>query len=314
KKNYADKYTIQISLDDLFTDPLLITSSINTNLFNSDVLNYDTTYYWRTKVHLDSEEGEWSEIYRFRTKLEKPILSEPSLSSNEIPINGVLKWNSIAINTQSRIQISLTSDFSNPIKDEKVNTQIFNYSNLLNDKKYYWRVKSERGQYVSDWSNVFDFNTPSTIDRPQLNSPSNKERNLDVANLSLKWIALNNVTSYRIQVAVSDEFQNPLIDKSDVDINKFDFSQLEHNRVYYWRVKGLRSGGTESEWSETWMFSTIIPTPMLEQPINLSENVELESNLSWVSIDGANKYNVELATDVQFISKINESSRTITTN
>lgn len=313
-KNYADEYTIEISLDEAFTSPQMISTTSATNLFNSNMLEYDTIYYWRTKVHVNSDEGDWSEIYNFRTKLEKPILNLPSSSSAEIPINGILKWKSTAINSQSRIQLSLNSDFNNLIYDELVNDESFNYNNLQNDKKYYWRVKSERGQYFSDWSNIFNFNTPSTIDRPQLNSPSNNERNLEIADIALQWLSLNNVTSYRIQIADKDDFINPIVDKSDVNINNFDFSQLEYNKLYFWRVKGLRTGGTESEWSETWTFSTILPTPKLELPLNQATNINLESNLNWESISGATKYNVEVSTDEQFINKILESSKTIENN
>lgn len=313
-KNYADKYTIQISIDEEFTNPQMINSSVPTNLYNSNILEYDTTYYWRTKVHLGAEEGDWSEIFSFRTELEKPVLNSPSLSSSEIPINGELEWNSIAINSQSRVQISLTSDFNSPVSDELVSGETFNYDNLQNDKKYYWRVKSERGQYVSDWSSIYDFNTPSTIDRPLLNFPSNNKKNLEIANLNLQWLALSNVTNYRIQIAEEDKFLSPIVDESDILVSNYDFSQLEHNKLYYWRVKGIRSNDNESEWSEIWVFSTILPTPNLELPINSAENVGLESNLSWESIDGANKYNVELATDEQFINKIIESSKTISTN
>lgn len=313
-KNYADKYTIQISLDNLFTNSQLITSSVKANLYNGIELLYDTTYFWRTKVHLNNEESEWSEIFSFRTELEKPKLISPTISSTEIPINGQLKWNKIAANSQGRVQISLTSDFASPIKDELVSNDIYSYSNLQNDKKYYWRVKSERGQYVSDWSDVFDFNTPSTIDRPQLNLPSNNKKNLEVTILNMKWMALSNITSYRIQIAENANFQNPLIDKSDLSTNNFDFSQLKYNKLYYWRVKGLRTGGNESEWSETWVFSTIIPTPILELPLNLATDIKLQSKLVWESINGATKYNVEFATDNQFTNKVTELSKTVTTN
>lgn len=314
KKIYADKYTIQLSLDNSFANPQLITSTVNSNIYNGIELLYDTTYYWRTKVHFSNDEGDWSDIFSFRTELENPVLISPSISSTEIPINGQLKWSKHSTNSQSRVQISLTSDFANPIKDELVSSDTYNYTNLQNDKKYYWRVKSERGQYISDWSSSFDFNTPSTIDRPQLNYPSNNKKNLEVASLNLKWIALSNVTSYRIQIALTNNFDNPIIDKSDISLNNFDFSQLEHNELYYWHVKGLRTGGNESEWSETWTFSTIIPTPILELPLNLSDDVNLASKLVWESINGATKYNVELATDDQFINKVIESSKSVSKN
>ena len=314
KKVYADKYTIQVSLDNSFTSSQLVTSSVNNNIYNGIELIHDTTYYWRTKVHLLNDESDWSDIFSFRTKLEKPSLISPNLSSIDIPTNGQLKWNKLTTNSQSRVQISLSSDFANPLKDELVNNDTYSYSNLQNDKKYYWHVKSERGQYESDWSNTFDFNTPSTIDRPQLNYPSNNMKNLEIASVNLKWIALSNVTNYRIQIALTNNFDNPIIDKSDVNINNFDFSQLEHNKLYYWHVKGLRTGGNESEWSETWVFSTILPTPILELPLNSSNDINPISKLVWESINEATKYNVELATDNQFINKIIQSSKTVNTN
>ena len=314
KKEYADKYTIQISLDNSFANSQIVNSSVISNLYNGSNLLFDTIYYWRIKVHISNNEGDWSEIFSFRTKLQKPELISPVSSSIDIPVNGKLQWNNIAINSQSKLQISQTSDFSNPIKDELVNSNTFDYSNLQNDKKYYWRVKSVRGLIESDWSNIFDFITPSTIDRPQLNYPSNNIKNLDVESLNFKWVALSNITNYRIQISNSDKFENVIIDKSDLDVNNFDFSQLEFNKIYYWRVKGIRSGGDESEWSEIWNFSTILPTPILLLPINLSDEVKLNSKLEWESISGANKYNVELANDDQFISKVLESTKSVVTN
>ncbi|MCB0702803.1 MAG: T9SS type A sorting domain-containing protein [Ignavibacteriae bacterium] len=313
-KDYADKYTIQISTDNLFSNPSLINTIENNNIHYEFGLLYDTTYYWRTKVHQGTDESEWSETFNFRTKLEKPELISPAIGSTEVPLLGKLEWNKLAINSQSRVQISLNSDFSTNLIDQLVPNNSFSYNNLQDDKKYYWRVKSQRGSFESDWSEVFNFNTPVTIDRPQLDSPPNNQKNIEASLLSLKWSKLDNITNYRIQVAEDNNFQSLIIDKSDLTSNNFDFSQLEFNKIYYWRVKGIRSGGNESEWSEVWLFSTILPTPILELPLNNSTDINLTSKLEWESIEGANKYNVQVASDNQFINKISELSKEVTTN
>lgn len=312
-ENYADNYNFQLDNKNTFDSPNLIFEDKIENKTNIKELLFDTTYYWRTNINVNSQKGEWSEIWSFRTKLKEPTLILPNNQSTDVPLEGNLNWSNSA-KSSYRIQISEDIVFNNLIKDELINSNDYNYSNLKNDKQYFWRVRAERGQYLSDWSEIFSFNTPSTIDRPQLTYPNNLQRNLKLITLNLKWLALQNVTSYNIQIATDNNFSNLLINESNIIPNNYNFTLTEYNQVYYWRIQAIRSKGNESEWSETWEFSTTLPIPTLIIPINNAVGIEKNSFIEWNSVEGANNYNIEVANDNQFLDKVNNLSTKIGDN
>lgn len=306
-ENYADNYNFQLDTKNTFDSPdLMEFNNIDNNIILDELL-YDTTYYWRTNINVDSQKGAWSEIWDFRIKLNKPNLISPKNQSIDIPINGDLTWTNSA-NSSYRVQVSEDINFNNLTKDELINSLSYIYNGLKNDKQYFWRVRAERGQYLSDWSNIFSFKTPITIDRPQLKYPNNLQRNLQLITLNLTWDTLPNISSYRIQIASDTLFSNLFIDESNIITNNYNFELSKFNQIYFWRVKAIRSKGNESEWSEVWEFSTTLPVPTLILPINNASNVEKNSFLEWNEVEEAKNYNVEVANDDKFNDKVNELS------
>lgn len=304
-ESYADSYDFQIDYSPDFNTPSLFEMSKTSNTLMVDGLYYDTTYYWRTKINVGANSGDWGEVWSFRTKLKEPNLTSPLNNSSDIAINGILKWTNSA-NAPYRVQVATDIGFNNLIKDEIVSINEYSYSNLKNDTKYYWRVRAERGQYLSDWSEIYNFNTPLTIDRPQLNYPPNLQRNLKLVTLNLKWNELANVTSYKLQIASDNTFNNLIVNDSGLTDNNYDFVSLDYNMIYFWRVKGVRSQSNESEWSAIWEFSTTLPIPELSLPLNNAIGVDTAGIMKWNSITGADTYNIEVATDNGFVDKIPE--------
>lgn len=91
---------------------------------------------------------------------------------------------------------------------------------------------------------------------PTLVSPANGATNLAL-NPTLTWDAVPTATGYKVQVATSNTFANPLVDQT-VTGTSFALSGLANNTTYYWRVKALR-GTTETDWSNVWSFTTEPP-------------------------------------------------------
>jgi hypothetical protein len=101
---------------------------------------------------------------------------------------------------------------------------------------------------------------------PSLIGPNNGGKNIGYADAYAVWNSLNLMDSYRLQLALDSSFSITRYGKSnpqthstilDTTVNtlSFNFSILQPNTTYYWRVAGINSEG-QSRWSDIWHFTT----------------------------------------------------------
>ena len=73
----------------------------------------------------------------------------------------------------------------------------------------------------------------------------------------LSWSGLGGATSYRLQVASDSNFQELVIDATNLTdvVYNVPSGKLVNDRTYYWRVNGSK-GNLTSTWSSAWRFKT----------------------------------------------------------
>ena len=78
----------------------------------------------------------------------------------------------------------------------------------------------------------------------------------------LSWSGLGGATSYRLQVASDSNFQDIVIDSSNLTdiVYSVPSGKLANDQTYYWRVNASKSN-TTSTWSSTWRFKTFAGAP-----------------------------------------------------
>lgn len=310
---YSDKYEFQLDTSIQFNSNEFLNLDNNSNSFTVSDLLYDVEYFWRVRLTADGNTSNWSEIFSFRTKLMEPTLTVPADGSIDISKEGELEWIDDSDATRYDIQLSDNSQFSKLIYDESVSGLKFSYSGLENDKQYFWRVKSTRNEFESDWSNVYSFYTPSTIDRPQLTEPVNLSNNLELKEISLRWNELDNVEKYHIQVSLNSDFDELLVDDNNIIGNTYKLDLDLESQLYYWRIKGIRENN-ESEWSVVWNFSTTLPKVNLLLPANNEIKQGINGSLVWEKVEKANTYNLELSEDENFLNLISTVSGSVNEN
>ncbi|WP_317899938.1 peptidylprolyl isomerase [Aurantibacillus circumpalustris] len=92
----------------------------------------------------------------------KPTLNSPPDNSLSVSINiaPLLKWNAVPVGIIYTLEVADDSSFTSIIKTlETGNLSAYVNSGLLPGTKYYWRVKANNGGHVSDWSDVWTFET-----------------------------------------------------------------------------------------------------------------------------------------------------------
>ena len=262
----ANTYSIQVATSPGFYDYTMVyeESDIAENEIQVDNLLYGTTMYWRVNATNEHGTGPWSNTWSFTTMEGPPAiptLLSPENGETEIPLNTSLVW-SLPDNTDGfNIQVSTVSDFSTLVIDSTYSLTSWNdphyfyITNLSSYTTYFWRVSSWNEHGSSSWSQEWSFTTMDvTPDVPELISPENESEDMPT-DVSLIWSWANLATSFYVQVATDEGFENLQIDESNYGSTEYFLYDLEENTKYYWRVKSANEW-LNSEWSDVWWFKT----------------------------------------------------------
>ncbi len=103
------------------------------------------------------------------------------------------------------------------------------------------------------YANSFEVLFEDELSTPNLLSPANSAVNVSI-NPNLSWTAVNEAANYRIQISVSSDFNNNIINQL-ITQNNFAAANLNNNTQYFWRVRA-ENGANFGNWSNTFSFTT----------------------------------------------------------
>ena len=162
----AEQYRIQIAELESFESTTLDSTLADSSLSAGDLLDFDSTYYWRVKALTAGGESEWSESRSFSTLPDLPGMVEmmlPEDGAKDVEINPILSWQKSKNAKSYRIQLSMAPKFNqNDLvadADGIVNTELLLTEDLESSAEYFWRVRSENEAGISEWSDPFSFTT-----------------------------------------------------------------------------------------------------------------------------------------------------------
>lgn len=309
----ADNYIFQLSLRSDFNSTILNSEDLTTPSVTASDLNPSTTYYWRVKAMNSEGASAWSTIFKFETvALSVPLLVTPVNNSIVPEANLTFEWNEVSDANGYALQISTSIDFSSLVVSESISSTSHTYNLLLNSTGYFWRVCAIKNNIKSAWSATGNFNTEA-VKVPGLLAPTDNSTNLPrVVNFS--WNVLPAVDSYQLQVSMEEDFENQIIEKTELTNSSYTFSGLMFSTNYYWRVRAEKSGKV-SDWSETRRFTTeALGIPILQSPLN---NVQLTNYLvamNWDAVPEATSYNLQVSQSSDFSSTVlNKTGLVLTT-
>jgi predicted phage tail protein len=158
--NGAVSYTLQVSLDSLFTNFVYNQSGIVT-LSRQVTGLIASTYYWRVSATNINGSSGWSNVWSITTIAPtSPSLSSPINGAIAQPVSLGLSWSASGGATGFNLQVSLNSSFTNFVLNQSgltsLNQQI---SGLSAQTTYYWRVSAVNSYGTSGWSDTWTFTT-----------------------------------------------------------------------------------------------------------------------------------------------------------
>jgi photosystem II stability/assembly factor-like uncharacterized protein len=279
----ADSYQLQISTSITFDGSNIFRDyeGINDTTKLVDSLENDKDYYWRVRInHNQAGYGEFSSIGKFRTIMKSPLLVSPIDSAINISLSPLVKWEGVPnaeayhliVGTDSLLSQGIVYEDSNKVETESI------VGSLESETKYYWKVKARKGEYISNFSEIWNFNTGIA---PNLISPANNQLAVSI-NPIFNWEIVDNSITYHIQISEEKTFNEITYQDSTININTLTITGLQPLKEYYWRVRAqLLEGYTY--YSSVWKFKTFgLPTLVnLLYPENEAFDIPTSLTFRW---------------------------------
>jgi hypothetical protein len=116
-------------------------------------------------------------------------------------------------------------------------------------------VDNSFGWAVGNNGTILKHSTIILLSAPILVSPENNTTNQPL-NPTLIWQLVENASSYSLQVSLTNDFSEFIINESGIENTEFQLNELNLNTTYFWRVKASNEEGENSAWSDIWSFTT----------------------------------------------------------
>ncbi len=241
-----------------------------------------------------------------------PTLTSPANGAAGVAQTGTLTWSAGPGAVSYRVQVSLDPTFAND-KLLAVNTTVTGTSyaySLGAATRYYWRVASINGGFMSPYSAASNFTTAGAAAAtvPTLLSPADAATD-QAASLTLRVGRTADASRYQWQVSVLSSFATLFASETTADTT---FTvQLVGGQRYYWRVRGVNDLGATA-YSAARSFTVMSPParPTLLLPANNAVNVSSDSvTFVWSRVSNAASYNLQVTT----VTSTNTYSTTDTT-
>ncbi len=300
----ATGFLLQVSKDPSFNNLLFektFTKSTDTTYTHTANLEFATEYYWRVSAKVGNTQSAWSEVWKFKTKVLPVKLRLPPNASYGVPITTKLFWTPSTGASTYEVQIALDENFERKIFDGISQASDYFEPKILEYfTKYYWRIRAADEYAPTDWSETWWFIT--VIKAPQLISPENNSKNLKQP-ISFQWENFDKSTHHHIQISKDINFQQLLVNDSNLTKPNYETNNLEPNQKYYWRVR-YKVNDYAGLWSETYSFAISIGQVALVYPPKDTTNMPLSVLFQWLPLEGSEFYEFLLSKDPNFISDI----------
>ncbi len=262
--NTNDLLTYDVYFDENPNPSTLVSDDQTADSYQSAMLKYETTYYWRVEAKDEAGLTTQGPIWRFTTiKIPAPALTPVANPTNNM--RPAFSWSPVQGALNYHIQIDDDSGFSNPliVDDNTLITADYTLSSDLPEGTIYWRVASidinSNGNFSAADNFLIDI-TPLGI--PVLTAYTPDPTNDKTPTLS--WSAVTGAANYHIQISENAGFTAPLTADKYVSNTSYTHASdltVDIDKDIYWRVSSIDGASNESAFSGPDSFRLDVTAP-----------------------------------------------------
>ncbi len=241
-----------------------------------------------------------SAMYPTRVKRVVLELPAPGAVVDKGTLN--LMWTKAGTGVTYDVQVSRDSTFTVIDNDTTDLHETAHLPLLVNNNRYYWRVRAVVGSVPGPWSYVRWFRL--AVPRPEapvLNAPQDGATDIPTE-APFSWNSAKGAVTFDLQLSFSPSFDTLQREVTEIPRIYVTVGALRAMRTYYWRVRG-RGIYDVGPWSEVRRFTTwlrVPPPPLLLIPTNGVASVPTTALLRWNPADAAVTYRVQVAKSAAF--------------
>lgn len=149
-------YILEIDSNENFVLPRTFGPDQNFETVNDFV--FGTEYFWRVKAQHFTDLSDWSVTWNYTTT-NTIILESPENEASNVLQCPRYVWEGVTGASKYHIWVDTDMNFSNPLKVTSDSAFYQCQSSLEKKTVYYWKVRGQAGASISDWSEVWSFET-----------------------------------------------------------------------------------------------------------------------------------------------------------
>ena len=272
----AGIYNFELALDESFDESTMVlkTESTGTRI-TVDSLSTETIYYWRVSAaNAFNDSSNWSAPFRFKSKLEKPVLQFPQDGQINVDTDVGFVWSATSDTNYYKFQIAEDSTFNTVVQNITAEDPFTTVTGLENNNYYFWRVNSRNSVGdTSDWSEFSELKT--RLAKPVISFPLDSTR-VSPENIPVEWSRIEGADYYKLELFDAHNFETNLLD-TVISNTHFIIDTLQISRSYALRMKAASLKLDSSSFSDTVIFYTsgfIAQPAAIDTIVNFSSSTE----------------------------------------
>ncbi len=261
----------------------------------------NTTYYYRVRSKGFGAVSASSNVIQVTTS---SFASPRALEAIELqPTSFRAVWRPVTGADSYRLEVATDANFENNLAaydNILVTDTTQQVTDLVVNRRYFYRVRALKGGILSGYSNIVDLTT-TNLSIPQNLTVTNQQ----LTQFTINWNAVTGATRYRVDVGFDPLVENKIaVDYDNRVVNGPTTSLvvvgLEANRTYYFKVRAENTVSTGGSATGSGKTASIDP------PSNLSfEDVELTSfKAKWQGATNVDSYLLDVAIDDKFTNLV----------
>ncbi len=284
----AEKYELQLSKTENFS-VIEKQEEVTQTYFEFKNLDPSTSYYYRVRTVVNGFPSDFSNV--ITTTTSSMVTPTTTDATNIGLFNFTANWNPVGGTANYVVELSKSTDFKSIVHKETVSQTYFEFTGLTPGTTYYYRVKVTMNNYSSDFSNAKAVTT-NGVTTPMASPASGT----GLFNFTANWSAVSDAEKYEIQLSKKSDFS--IIEKQEETTQTyFDFTGLEPNTTYYYKVRTVISGFFSNFSNEINVKTGEVLAPTTSAPSNINL---FQFTANWSTISGADSYVVQISKDNTF--------------